>query len=594
MKKITVLTFFLLVVVQLYAQNYALDFDGINDQVQIAHNTTLNMGTGDFTVEAWINTSASTPEDEWPVIVGKDTWGTRQGFVLFIARNTNKIAFEVWVSNVQYGVWGEVVNDGKWHHVAGRRSGDKISVFKDGIETGWTQSGSNGNINVSDVLTIGRRSWFGTDAFDGKIDEVRIWNVARTQSQIQDNMYKQLDNPTFETNLVAYYQFNQAGTSTNLPDQSSQSNNGTLSGYGGQSGYWITSGVPMPTDLMLIRNGTLSQTSGGLTVEASSISGSNFVAFGHNNEDLGNLEDCSIEGYNQQLSRVWFVDTYGVTTPTLSLIIEGTPSSSTPSDYGLLISASSDFSSPSEVMTATTVNTGTKTITFEMSGKAALLDGYYTLGSKDGASLPVVLSNFTAQYLQNTPTIHWSTQSETDNMGWLLYRNSENDFSTSEVISDMIEGHGTTTQQQFYTHEDSIQEPEVGATYYYWLESIDYSGMIHHYDKVAILAIPDDGNSGNSGVAEPERFGLFQNEPNPVCSSTRISFNLHETAQVDLSVYNLKGQLVKKLYSGNTSKHTVMWDGKDEQGKELENGVYFYQININGSITETKKLILMR
>ena len=179
-------------------------------------------------------------------------------------------------------------------------------------------------------------------------------------------------------------------------------------------------------------------------------------------------------------------------------------------------------------------------------------------------------------------------------MGWLIYRNEENDFSSSDIISDMIEGHGTTTQQQFYTYEDIIQNSEVGDTYFYWLESIDYSGIIDHYDKVAILTIPDAHGSSGGFVPIPERFGLLQNEPNPVVSSTRIAFNLCETAKVDLAIYNLKGQLVKKLYTGVTSKHTVMWDGKDEQGKQINNGIYLYRLLVNGKTEEAKKLILMK
>jgi len=42
------------------------------------------------------------------------------------------------------------------------------------------------------------------------------------------------------------------------------------------------------------------------------------------------------------------------------------------------------------------------------------------------------------------------------------------------------------------------------------------------------------------------------------------------------------------------SKHTIMWNGKDEQGKKLENGVYFYNLIVNGKTEETKKLILMK
>ncbi|HEX38365.1 MAG TPA: hypothetical protein ENG70_05905 [Candidatus Cloacimonetes bacterium] len=51
---------------------------------------------------------------------------------------------------------------------------------------------------------------------------------------------------------------------------------------------------------------------------------------------------------------------------------------------------------------------------------------------------------------------------------------------------------------------------------------------------------------------------------------------------------------MKKLYSGNTSKHTVMWDGRDEQDKKLENGVYFYKMDVNGTTIDTKRLILLR
>ncbi|MDP8315276.1 MAG: GLUG motif-containing protein [Candidatus Celaenobacter antarcticus] len=209
-------------------------------------------------------------------------------------------------------------------------------------------------------------------------------------------------------------------------------------------------------------------------------------------------------------------------------------------------------------------------------------------------TLPVTLSTFTAQFIENTPTLYWTTQSETDNMGWFVYRSSEENFTTSEKISEFLEGHGTTTQQQSYIYEDTIENPEIGDTYYYWLESIDYSGVINHYDRVAILTIPHNSNSGNNLVPAPERFGLLQNEPNPLVSSTRISFNLPETARVDLNVYNIKGQLVRSLYSGFALSKTIQWDGKDESGKVLESGMYFYKLMVNGKTAETKKLILMR
>ena len=209
-------------------------------------------------------------------------------------------------------------------------------------------------------------------------------------------------------------------------------------------------------------------------------------------------------------------------------------------------------------------------------------------------TLPITLSSFTAQYIENTPTLYWTTQSETDNMGWFVYRNDEEDFTTSEKISEFIEGHGTTTQQQSYIYEDNIENPEVGDRYYYWLESIDFSGMVNHYDKVAVLTIPEQNDPGSGIIPEPVRYGLLQNEPNPVIESTKISFNLHETAKVELNIYNLKGQLVKSLYSGVASSKTLDWNGKDENGNELKAGVYLYKLLVNGKIEETKKLILMK
>ena len=117
---------------------------------------------------------------------------------------------------------------------------------------------------------------------------------------------------------------------------------------------------------------------------------------------------------------------------------------------------------------------------------------------------------------------------------------------------------------------------------------------INHYDNVAVLTIPEQNDPGSGIIPEPVRYGLLQNEPNPVIESTKISFNLHETAKVELNIYNLKGQLVKSLYSGVASSKTLDWNGKDENGNELKAGVYLYKLLVNGKIEETKKLILMK
>jgi len=236
---------------------------------------------------------------------------------------------------------------------------------------------------------------------------------------------------------------------------------------------------------------------------------------------------------------------------------------------------------------------GDTSIIDESSTQYSTSDGTLSLIGSDDSTLPVELSIFTAQYLDKIPVLYWETESETNNMGWFVYRNNEDDFTTAQKVSEFIDGHGTTSENNSYTHEDTIEEPVSGDVYYYWLESIDYGGIVHHYDKAAQLTIPDLVDPG-SEIARPEIFGLLQNAPNPFVNGTSIVFNLHQTAQVELKIYNIKGELVKDLYSGVSDYKSLQWNGTDDTGKQLSPGIYLYNLTVNGKSQEIKKLILMR
>ena len=218
--------------------------------------------------------------------------------------------------------------------------------------------------------------------------------------------------------------------------------------------------------------------------------------------------------------------------------------------------------------------------------------------SPDGSSeytLPVILSVFTAQFIENTPTLYWSTQSEVDNMGWFIHRNDENNFSSSEVISEMIEGHGNSTQQQSYIYHDAVDNLEIGRTYYYWLESIDYSGISQVYSRVAQITIPDP--SVNPPQINPPIIYDFKNIPNPVTGNTNFQFTLDTASLVFIEIYNILGELVyitPTILTQSDKTSSVYWNGKDNSGKELTPGVYFYNLLVNNKVKETKKLILMR
>ncbi len=222
-------------------------------------------------------------------------------------------------------------------------------------------------------------------------------------------------------------------------------------------------------------------------------------------------------------------------------------------------------------------------------------DNYPRLKDNPDPTLPVTLSTFTAQFLENMPTLYWITQSEMDNIGWFVYRNEEENFTNAEVISELIEGYGTTTQQKFYIYEDNIDNLNVGDTYYYWLESVDFSGVVHHYNRVAHLTISDP--LVNPPIIEPPIVYDLKNVPNPVNTSSKFRFTLDKASLVSVSIYNLKGELVRTLPSvlaPEDETSSIYWNGKDENGNELQPGVYLYKLLVNGKIAETKKLILIK
>ena len=95
----------------------------------------------------------------------------------------------------------------------------------------------------------------------------------------------------------------------------------------------------------------------------------------------------------------------------------------------------------------------------------------------------------------------------------------------------------------------------------------------------------------------PTSFVLEQNFPNPFNNETVIRFALPVRAAVELAVFDLAGQKVTTLVSGERQAGTctIQWDGRDDSGRELASGVYLYHLRAGGGEQiETRKLVLLR
>jgi len=88
---------------------------------------------------------------------------------------------------------------------------------------------------------------------------------------------------------------------------------------------------------------------------------------------------------------------------------------------------------------------------------------------------------------------------------------------------------------------------------------------------------------------------LNQNYPNPFNPTTTINYSLKERSKVSLNIFNIKGQKVKQLVSEQLSagQHTVIWNGRDDNGKSVSSGIYFYKLKTD-YYEKTRKMILMK
>jgi len=209
-------------------QNRALSLDGVDDYVGVADNDILDIGTSDFTISFWIK---------------MNTADTTNGYRL-ICKRTGVIGYEIYINPSETDVeifigdsggyiheLGTTTNirDMAWHHI--------VVVFdRDGNATGYvdgTAEGArdisliNGSIANAGILAIGN-SVGGGNEFYGKIDEVRIWNYARTEGQIRASMDLTLPGDT--PGLVGYWRFDGQPSSKTAYDFTPNANHGALVG----------------------------------------------------------------------------------------------------------------------------------------------------------------------------------------------------------------------------------------------------------------------------------------------------------------------------------------------------------------------------
>jgi len=282
------------------AQNQQLLFDGVDDFCNVPNAETLFSNLDVFTVEVWIN-------------------GTDFSInPIFIGSNSDNILFAIVFNSVVFGtyfiaggflVWtvaGALPADGLWHHVACVRAGPGVGqgkIYIDGVDqTDPTQNTPGSITTLSGNLTFG--VGLGSFFINGAMDDLRIWNVERSQAEINNNMNVELAGN--EAGLIGYWRFNEGSGQDILDSQTNGTQyNGTLGADNNTASDDPTriqdSGLPLPVELTSFTANVNNE--GNVILIWSTAT--------EINNQMFEIERKSIDG---QYATIGFVNGYGTTT----------------------------------------------------------------------------------------------------------------------------------------------------------------------------------------------------------------------------------------------------------------------------------------
>lgn len=194
----------------------SLNLDGTSDYMSLPAAVYFNDNT--FTIEAWVYVRSHA---NYARILDFGNGSGNNNIVFTLSAGTDGKPGLTLVNGSgtsEYIGSSTALTLNTWTHVAAVLNGTTGKIYINGVEKG-SGTFTLTPANVTRTLNyIGKSNWAGNDYANAQFDEIRLWNTARTQLQIQSNIYKELD-PATESDLLAYYTFNQgiaSGTNSGL------------------------------------------------------------------------------------------------------------------------------------------------------------------------------------------------------------------------------------------------------------------------------------------------------------------------------------------------------------------------------------------
>ncbi len=185
-------------------------------------------------------------------------------------------------------------------------------------------------------------------------------------------------------------------------------------------------------------------------------------------------------------------------------------------------------------------------------------------------TLPVELSWFRTTPDSRSILLEWQTESETENLGFILERRIDVLFIDWEVIADFqsdldLAGQGSITEATTYRyHDTNLKE---ATTYEYRLADVSYAGDINYHESLVVRSVHSPELSLNCS-------------PNPFNAATVISYILPTRGDLSLKIYDLSGRVVteKIILNQPAGPGSIVWDSKNDVGENVATSAYLCRI----------------
>ena len=619
-----------------WSVNKVLSLDGNGDYVEVPDSESLDI-TSEITVELWFNADdvPPSPDKATGTLISKYDYGYDMAWCLQISQD----GFWVYISNNGQisgrttAHFASPLQPFQWYHVAFTYDGSsQLECFLNSNSLG-TASHSGGIFDSSQPLKIGIYGNRNVIPFDGLIDEVRVWNIERTQEEIQSTMSTILRGD--EPGLVGYWNFDD-GTAD---DSSPYENHGTLMG----DAEIIDSHLPMVNYYAVIA-GVSDYPGTGNDLEYpddDAIDIKNSLLMYENWED-DNIQllldsEASKSGIQEAIETMgsmadsddvclFFFSGHGTNGIDIAPIDEDDP-------YDEYICAHDENIRDDELSVwlgnLPTTNVVVIVDTCFSGGQIKIVDGF----------TPKVLPGTTGVVQKGDGfasdiTRRIGVQDMDDNPGCVVLAACDDDELSFEF--DLLEN-GLFSyfvvkglEKNVDGNENGELSAEETGKYAKFIVNLlnrifpflrqhpqlydDYPAGSPLSDELTVcvgepkpVAVTHDENiediiglAAPAVVVAPKSSKLWQNYANPFNPDTWIPYQLSEGADVKIRIYNVTGQLVRVLNLGHkpagfyfSKAQAAYWDGRNEAGERVSSGVYFYQLRA-GDFAAMRRMVILK